>query len=53
MKIIATILFLPFRVLAGNHVSGILFNIFKKYPWLNIILSFLFALATILIANRG
>jgi hypothetical protein len=53
MKIIVMILFLPFRVLAGNQVSGILFNIFKKYPWLNIILSFLFALVTILIVNRG
>lgn len=53
MKTLVTILFLPFRVLAGNQVSGILFNMFKKYPWLNVILSLLLAFATIVIVNRG
>lgn len=53
MKKILTILFLPFRVLAGNQVSGILFNVFRKYPWLNIVFALMIAVALIVFFPRG
>jgi len=49
MKSILLIVFLPFRVLAGNRVSGFLFNTFKRFHWLTIVLALIIALVVVLL----
>ncbi len=49
MKSILLIVFLPFRVLAGNRVSGFLFNTFKRFNWLTIVLAFIIAFVVVLL----
>ncbi len=49
MKSILLVIFLPFRVLAGNRVSGFLFNTFKKFNWLTIVLALIIACVVVLV----
>ena len=49
MKSILLIVFLPFRVLAGNRVSGFLFNTFKRFNWLTIVLALIIAFVGVLL----
>jgi hypothetical protein len=49
MKSILLIVFLPFRVLAGNRVSGFLFNTFKRFNWLTIVLALIIAFVVVLL----
>ena len=49
MKSILLVVFLPFRVLAGNRVSGFLFNTFNRFNWLTIVLALIIAFVVVLL----
>ena len=43
MKTIFRIIFLPFKVIGGSTISGFFLSIYKKAPWLNVLVSIIIA----------
>lgn len=49
MRFILRVLFLPFKILGGSQISGLLININKKMPWLNVVLALIIAVVAMLV----